>query len=119
MKAVLHPEHVHDMPKVARWLQHADTARRVVKENYPGLAGDELLEVLTKENVLAQLDNLQTQSAVASRLARGDLRLFGWFYDFRTGSVQAYDVGEHDFIPIDGSRIPEATPRRRLLRRAS
>jgi carbonic anhydrase len=119
MKAVLKPESVKDLPKTAGWLRNANAARMVVKENYPGLAGEELLEVLTKENVIAQLENLQTHSCVASRLARGDLSLYGWFYDIKTGAVSAFDSEAQDFVPIDGTTIPEATPKRRLLKRVA
>ncbi len=117
MKAVLHPESLADMPKVAPWLRHADSAARVVRENYPELSEQERLEILTKENVLTQLEHLKTHPSVAARLARGVLNLFGWYYDIKTGNVQAYDSELGDFVMLDGSRIPSATPRPRVLLR--
>jgi carbonic anhydrase len=52
---------------------------------------------------------------VAARLARGVLTIHGWFYEFQTGRIQAYDAELGDFVNLDGSRIPNATPRPRLL----
>jgi carbonic anhydrase len=115
MKAVLHPETLVDMPKVAPWLRHADAAYRVVRENYPQLSESERLEILTKENVVTQLEHLKTHPSVAARLARGAVSLHGWYYDIRNGSVQAYDASAGDFVFLDGARIPSATPKPRLL----
>ena len=40
-------------------------------------------------------------------------------YDIRSGGVQAFDAELGDFVEVDGSRIPTATPKPRvLLRRA-
>jgi carbonic anhydrase len=113
MKAVLHPESLADMPKVAPWLRHADSAARMVRENYPQLPESERLEILTKENIVTQLEHLKTHPSVAARLARGAINLFGWYYDIKTGSVQAYDVEIGDFVVLDGNRIPSATPKPR------
>lgn len=117
MKAVLNPESLSDMPKVAPWLRHADSAARVVRENYPELSEQERLEILTKENVITQLEHLKTHPSVAARLARGVVSIHGWYYDIQSGSVQAYDAELGDFVPLDGSRIPSATPKPRLLLR--
>lgn len=119
MKAVLHPESLVDMPKVAPWLRHADSAARVVRENYPELPESERLEILTKENIITQLEHLKTHPSVAARLARGAVSLFGWYYDIKTGSVQAYDADAGDFFFLDGSKIRSATPKPRRMSTAS
>jgi carbonic anhydrase len=117
MKAVLHPESLVDMPRVAPWLRHADSAARVVRENYPDLPEHERLEILTKENVITQIEHLKTHPSVAARLARGALNLYGWYYDIKTGAVQAFDSSLGDFVPLDNDKpIPNATPKPRTLR---
>ena len=40
-----------DMPLVYDWLQHAETTRRLVAENYPNSKGEERVEILVAENV--------------------------------------------------------------------
>jgi len=114
MKGILYPETTKSMPMVGHWLRHAESARYVVEELYRERSEDEKLEILTTENVRAQLANLMTHPSVAVRLARGTLQIFGWHYDISTGEVLTFD-GERDrFVRLEPSdRIPSATPRPR------
>lgn len=86
-----------EMPLVYDWLKQAEATRRLVKDNYEGLEGEELIEVTVAENVLNQLDNLQTYPIVRSRLHSGAISLHGWIYRIETGEVLAYDPLSHDF----------------------
>lgn len=119
MRAVLHPEKLYDMPTVASWLFHAETARRIVHENYGDAAEEERLEALIHENVLAQLDHLRTHPSVGARLARGELNLYGWVYRIDTGEVKGYDADLGEFVPLAGEKIPAATPRPRVFKPAA
>ena len=47
------------MPLVYEWLKHAEATRRLIKDNYSNLDGEELLEITVAENILNQLENLQ------------------------------------------------------------
>ena len=100
MKGILHPESVAHLPAVKTWLRYGEAARHVVVENYPGLDESQLLGVLTRENVIAQLDNLRTHPSVAARLRGKRLRLHGLLYNIETGHVDAYDPAR-GFVPID------------------
>jgi carbonic anhydrase len=100
MKGLLQPETVAPLPSVSSWLSHAETTRRIVKENYTHLNGDALVTATVEENVLVQLENLRTLPAVASRLVRGDLHLHGWVYKIETGDVFAYDMASGQFVPL-------------------
>ncbi|MEA5511993.1 carbonic anhydrase [Crocosphaera sp. UHCC 0190] len=97
------------MPLVHNWLKHAEATRQVIKDNYSNLEGEELLEVTVAENVLTQLENLQTYPVIRSRLHQGNLSLHGWIYRIETGEVFEYDVISHDFIPPQ-SRIINPEP---------
>lgn len=100
MKGLLQPETVAPLPAVASWLSHAETTRRIVRENYGHLDGDRLVTATVEENVLVQLENLRTLPAVASRLVRGDLHLHGWVYKIETGDVFAFDPPSGQFLPL-------------------
>ncbi|MFO0890366.1 MAG: carbonic anhydrase [Isosphaeraceae bacterium] len=100
MKGLLHPEQLTNLPAVAGWLVHAESTRRIVQDNYPDLDDDRQLNVAIQENVLVQLERLQTQPAVASRLVRGDLTLHGWVYKIETGEVFSYDAASGQFVPV-------------------
>lgn len=114
MGALVHPERVAAMPAVASWLQQAEATRRVVSDNYPGLDEAQTTDTLIRENVVVQLQNLQTHPSIASGLAAGALNLYGWVYDIRTGEVDAYDASQQTFVRLDGTRVPHATPPTRL-----
>src|SRR4051812_26269786 len=77
MRGLLEPDSVASLPAVATWLSHAETTRRIVRENYRHLDGDRLVTATVEENVLVQLEHLRTLPCVASRLVRGDLHLHG------------------------------------------
>ncbi len=88
-----------NMPLVYDWLKHAEATRRLVKENYPNVEGEELLAITTAENVLTQLENLQTYPVIRSRLHQGKMTLHGWIYHIESGEVLEYDPVIHDFVP--------------------
>jgi carbonic anhydrase len=117
MKGLLQPEAVAQLPTVAAWLEHAETTRRIVRENYKHLDGDRLVTATVEENVLMQLENLRTLPAVAARLVRGDLHLHGWVYKIETGEVFAYDLTSGQFVPLAQYEYQpsEAAVRRRTV----
>jgi carbonic anhydrase len=100
MHGLLQPDQVASLPAVSSWLAHADTTRRIIRDNYAHLDGDRLLTAAVEENVLVQLENLRTHPAVGSRLERGDLHLHGWVYKIETGEVFAFDVGKAQFVKL-------------------
>ncbi|HUQ90893.1 MAG TPA: carbonic anhydrase [Bryobacteraceae bacterium] len=115
VKGVLDPDSLETVPAVAEWLSHAETTRRIMRENYSHLEGKALLTAAIEENVLVQLEHLRTMPAVAARLLRGEIGLHGWIYEIETGEVFAFDVGSGQFVPIAEYKIPkrEAAKRRR------
>lgn len=100
MQGLLNPELVASLPAVSSWLTHAETTRRIMRDNYSHLEGERLLTATVEENVLVQLENLRTLPAVGSRLVRGDLHLHGWVYKIETGEVFAYDVENAQFVKL-------------------
>ncbi|MFN5515857.1 MAG: carbonic anhydrase [Cyanobacteriota bacterium] len=97
------------LPLVYDWLKHAEATRRLVLDNYGHLEGEDLIEMTVAENVLTQLENLQTYPVIHSRLHQGSLALHGWIYRIESGEVLAYDGVVHDFVPPQ-SRLPAPTP---------
>ena len=106
MRGLLRPEDVAPLPDVAAWLRHAETTRRILRENYAHLDGERLEDAAVEENVLVQLEHLMTLPAVASRLRRGDLHLHGWACRSETGEVSAYDSAAGQFVPLDKYEHP-------------
>ena len=93
MKGALNPEMLEAFPNVTAWLRFADVSQREANPN------PEFLLALAERNVVAQLKNLRTHPAVATRLAEGDLALYGWVYHIGPGMVTTYDEAAHKFSP--------------------
>ena len=100
MKAILHPETVEELPAVKDWVAQAETTRRIMRENYSDLKGEELLVTTTQENVRGQLDHLKTYPSVAARLRRGTLTIHGWVYSISTGDIWTYDDDKGEFVSL-------------------
>jgi carbonic anhydrase len=96
------------MPLVYNWLKQAEATRRLIKDNYSALKGEELLEITTAENVLTQLENIQTYPVIRSKLHQGKMALHAWLFRIETGEVLSYDPILHDFIyPHSRLEMPE------------
>ena len=100
MDALVHQEKLVDVPAVADWLGHAESTRRIVKENYDHLSGQALLTATIEENTLVQIENLRTHPSVAARISRGALSIHGWVYQIETGRVFTYDPQQCQFVPL-------------------
>jgi carbonic anhydrase len=102
MKALLSGEGLENLPAVRTWCAHAEATRRIVQQKYRHLSGNDLAVAATEENVLVQMNNLSTHPCVAARLASGEIRIFGWYYDIGSGQVLQYDQALATFTEING-----------------
>jgi carbonic anhydrase len=99
MKAILDPKSVERLPAVASWLEHAERVREIVDQE-EGLSERERLERTIEVNVLTQLGHLYTHESVASRVARGELKLHGWVWDIGGGRVRAFEADPGRFVDL-------------------
>jgi carbonic anhydrase len=114
IKGLLNPEVLSEMPIVADWLKNAESTRRIVRSKYAHLTGESLMDAATEENVLVQLENLQTHPSVAVALGQGQLKLHAWVYDIGTGEVYAYDPTTAQFVALGDVRPAATAPASRL-----
>jgi len=101
MKALLNPDGIKEYPAVARWLENSKEARRLAVES--GAVGASLLRRAAEENILLQLDTLAAYPSVAASLARGEMNLYGWYYDIGCGIVHSYSPETRQFQPFNGT----------------
>ncbi|MFJ3484743.1 carbonic anhydrase [Pseudomonas sp. NPDC090202] len=87
------------LPAVASWLRHADSAK-VINQARPHSSDAAKLSAMVRENVIAQLSNLQTHPSVRLALQKGEVNLHGWVYDIETGGVEALDGDSHSFVSL-------------------
>ena len=104
MQALLDPASVASMPTVESWLHNAHAALCVAETMHDQSVATqperELIEILTEQNVLLQMQHLKTHPSVAGAIARGDLTISGWIYSIGTGEVRIASDGERSFTPI-------------------
>ena len=105
MNGLLHAEQLGELPAVRRWLMHAESTARIMKENQAHITdAAPRLAATVEANVLVQLENLRTHPSVAAALARDELTLHGWVYEFETGQVFGYNArqGQYDVVGVVG-----------------
>jgi carbonic anhydrase len=91
------------LPAVSAWCHHAEATRRIVQHKYCDLTLPELTAIAAQENVLVQINHLSTHPCVAARLANGELRVFGWYYDIGAGQILQYDQAAGHFERLNGT----------------
>lgn len=87
------------MPAVSSWLRYADSAR-VVNEARQHPDQSTKVAAMVRENVIAQLANIQTHPSVRLALEEGRVTLHGWIYDIESGCIEAFDGRTGTFVSL-------------------
>ena len=99
------------MPSVYDWLKrHGEATRRLVMDNYPGLPQEKLLKIAIEQNVLTQIENLETYPAIRSKLHSSQLNLHAWIYEIESGYVYAYNAAQRAFTVLERQSYPVPDP---------
>lgn len=99
------------MPLVYDWLKrHGEATRRLVTDNYAGVEATKLLRTTIEQNVLTQIENLETYPAIRSKLHSGKLSLHAWIYEIETGTVLAYNADSRQFTLLEKRSFPVPDP---------
>jgi carbonic anhydrase len=100
-----------EMPLVYDWLKHhGEPVRRLLKENYANSSEDELLKIAIEENVLTQIENLETYPVIRSKMHSGQIFLHAWVYSIETGKIYAYDANKGEFDLLSSGPFPVPNP---------
>lgn len=99
MRATLTGERPEGTRHLNEWLEYAEPSK--VRLGV-GAAGSPLPleDQLSQVHVLQQLDHLRTYPAVAARIAAGDLRVHGWWFDLLHAEVLSYEQEAGEFLPL-------------------
>jgi len=87
------------MPAVSSWLRYADSAR-IVNEARQHADQPAKVAAMVRENVIAQLANIQTHPSVRLALEEGRVTLHGWIYDIESGRIEAFDGKTGTFVSL-------------------
>jgi carbonic anhydrase len=103
MQGLIHPQATAEMPAVTKWLAMAGPVVERAKTRSPEASGAALLKAVIEENVLIQMEHLQSYPVIRAAAAAGQLRLHAWVYAFERGEVTAFDAQSKQFVPLAGS----------------
>ena len=92
MQGLLQPELTKTMPTTQAWIMQAHLPLKQEQRE----AG---LERAVKENILQQMENLETHPCVQKQL--DELSIHGWYYDIGSGTVEEYDSELKRFVQLD------------------
>ncbi len=114
MKGLLTPDLKDRLPEVSSWLQHSHSVIKKMQEtNTPHTQNFDLkVRQATKLNILTQIEHLKSYPVVAEKLARGELNLHGWLYEFEKGEVLVYEPQTQEFIPFENALALAVSGRR-------
>lgn len=104
MQGLLTPAALAEMPAVVDWLALAGSSVERAKAKRPEASPAELLQGVIEQNVLVQIEHLQTYPVVREAAAEGRLRIHAWIYKFETGEVTAYDATTTSFTSLPSAQ---------------
>ncbi|TDB44259.1 hypothetical protein C5467_22740 [Photorhabdus khanii subsp. guanajuatensis] len=92
--------------------KHAELAdpARIVNEARNHKNPHDHVESMVRENVIAQLANIQTHPSVRLALEEGRFALHGWIYDIESGCINAYDGATSKFVSLTNNPEVRANP---------
>ena len=92
------------LPHLDSWLENARPAFHrylVAQQAVTDAVEDASHDVLSKINVVLQLEHLTSYPSVQNRVKSGELKLHGWWFDLSKAKVTAYDFTEARFKPFN------------------
>jgi len=114
MKGLLTPMPGNQLPAVSSWLTHSQAVLKEMHKKKTDQTDNPSLKLqrAIQQNILTQMDHLRTYPVIAEKLARQELTLHGWFYEFESGEVFIYEEHRDDFINLE-SAVDDAIEERR------
>ena len=112
MDSLLDQSQFEKLSAVRSLLCYAESTQRIIEENYAHITDAAArLMATVEENVLVQLEHLQSYPSIAAALDKKALNLHGWVYESETGQVFGYHPQDGQFVPIEGTcfTTPSAT----------
>ncbi len=88
-------------PDLTLWSDYMRPAQTRIDALMPGAEAAVRHRAIVEENVLLQLQHLQTYPAVQEAVKAGRVQLHGWVYDIETGRVSFWDGDLKRFVLED------------------
>jgi carbonic anhydrase len=88
------------------WMSIARKAKEKISRYYQGQPIEKQERACEQASVLQSLDHLVTYPWIADKLEKGNLQIVGWYFDFDTGDLLAYNSETDTFETISEVTSP-------------
>ncbi|TPX32140.1 carbonic anhydrase [Synchytrium microbalum] len=95
------PEEADTTEFIHHWMTIAWRAREKIAKNFANKDLDTQCTYCEHASILVSLENLVTYPFIKERLNSGDLTISGWYFDFITGQLNAYNPESNEFAPLN------------------
>ncbi|TPX60250.1 carbonic anhydrase [Powellomyces hirtus] len=93
---------------IESWMRIAQRAKETTLKNFSDKDYAVQARACEHASILCSLQNLTTYPWIKERLATGEISINGWYFDFSTGDLLAYDPDSDSFQSIlDGGQAEE------------
>ncbi|WP_104746194.1 carbonic anhydrase [Helicobacter bilis] len=99
--AVYNHDMLNEMPYVKKWLELLNPTIEKVESMQPE-SEHKRIWLTELQNIQQQLHNLLSYPFVEERFNRGELQIYGWYYNIMNGQILNYNLITREFKPIVG-----------------
>lgn len=101
MQAIVSGRETIPSHNLRQWLGYGEAAYEKLKAQPNFAKGLSEHNRLSQQNVLLQIEHLKTYPVIQERIAKGSLKIHGWWFELAHADVYAYEEGQHQFVLID------------------
>jgi carbonic anhydrase len=101
MQALLGGRQKVTMPNLKAWLRHGEHALEELQRNKSFAKKFPTHNRLSQLNVLRQMENIKSYPVIQERLASGNLRVHGWWFELAEALVHCFDPHVGEFVELN------------------
>jgi carbonic anhydrase len=108
MKAIFHGRQSLQYPYLRNWLQYADSLHNYLTSTQKHLSESEQIDELSRQNIILQLNHLQSYDIVNQAITAGNLMLHGMWFNIKDSTVHYWHKKTNTFHvidPVEGTEI--------------
>ncbi|KNC96653.1 uncharacterized protein SPPG_07866 [Spizellomyces punctatus DAOM BR117] len=98
--------HVAGYEFIESWMKIAQQAKETALKNFANMDHEVQARACEHASILCSLENLVTYPWIRDRLATGEISINGWYFDFKSGDLLAYNPETNAFESLVLSETP-------------
>ncbi len=101
INALLNSEHIPATDFISDWVKMGEPAKAKTIARIPEDQPEARQQCCEKESILHSLENLLSFPWIKKRVEGGELKLHGWYFELRNGSLQQFNAEQGEFVAVD------------------